>query len=87
MKILFMSIFGFGLLASAFSAANPSGTDEILFQSRQQTSNGSVRTLKGDVRIETRNVIIQADKATFNAETLKIQPAGHVHITLKQRYA
>jgi lipopolysaccharide assembly outer membrane protein LptD (OstA) len=85
MKMWIMSVLGFGLIASAFSAANPSRTDSILFQSLQETSTGAVKTLKGEVRIETRDVIIHADKATFNADTLDIQPVGHVHITLKPR--
>lgn len=85
MKYVFIGVLAFGFSASAVSSADTVGADAIVFQSLQQTSDGSVRTLEGNVRIETRDVIIRADKATFDADTLDIQPAGHVHITLKRQ--
>ena len=83
MKALLITVLAVGVSAAAFNSADKVGAHEIVFASLQQTSNGPVKTPEGAVRIETPNVIIRADKATFNAETLEIQPTGHVHITLK----
>ena len=57
----------------------------IVLSSLQQTINGPVRTLDGDVRIGTAIVIIRSDSATFRSDTLDIQPSGHVHILLKKK--
>ncbi len=84
MRFLVSAALTLGLTASAFRFADNFGAPEIRLQSRRQTSNGPVKTLQGNVRIETRNVIVQADKATFNTNTLDIRATGSVHITLKK---
>lgn len=85
MRLPLISVLALGFSVSVSSSADIVGPSEVIFQSLQQTSDGSLRTLEGDVRIETRDVIIRADKATYNADTFDIQPSGHVHITLKRQ--
>ncbi len=47
-------------------------------------ADNHVQTLDGEVRIETANVTIRADKAVVDQKTLDIQASGNVHITLKK---
>jgi lipopolysaccharide assembly outer membrane protein LptD (OstA) len=84
MKILLVATLTLGMSAAAFSFADTVGADKIRFEALNQTSNGPLRTLQDSVRIETSHIIIQADKATVNTDTLDIQPTGNVHIALKR---
>jgi hypothetical protein len=49
MKFVLISVLAFGFSASAVPSTDSIGADEIVFQSLQQRSEGSVRTLEGNV--------------------------------------
>lgn len=59
-------------------------SDEIWYSALMQTSDGNLKTLRGEARIETSSVIIQADQAILNVDKMDVQATGNVHITLKK---
>ena len=79
-----MSALIFVLTTPIMSSSEAFGVGEIRFFYKPQRGNGPIRTLEGEVRIETASVVIRADKAVFNAATLDIAAAGHVHVQPKK---
>jgi lipopolysaccharide assembly outer membrane protein LptD (OstA) len=69
---------------AAFSQADKISADEIRYSAISMHADNHVQTLDGEVRIETANVTIRADKAVVDQKTLDIQASGNVHITLKK---
>ena len=60
-------------------AAPPAGVP-VRIESRQQEKRGEVYLLTGDVRIEYKDFILTADKASYNGETGDAEADGHVRL-------
>jgi LPS-assembly protein len=60
-------------------AAPPSGVP-VRIEARQQEKHGDVFLLTGDVRIEYKDYILTADKASYNQETGDAEADGHVRL-------
>lgn len=84
MKLIFSAALFLSLAAPGFSVTDTVPVGEVWYSSVSQDSDGPLRRLEGQVRIETANVVIQADKAVYNVQTSDIQASGDVHITLKE---
>ena len=54
--------------------------DEIWYHSVHQDSNGEVKTLRGDAKLETSDFSISADQITFNSDTNWAHAQGHVFL-------
>lgn len=84
MKFFIAGALMFGLTVSAFSRADTIGAGEISFHARSIAADGAMKILQGDVQIETSTIVIQAQRAVYNANTRDIDATGNVHITLKK---
>jgi lipopolysaccharide export system protein LptA len=71
------------LVAVLAFAQEPIRHGEIFVDADQQQTDGRVRHLTGNVKIETDAMVLLADSADFNADTGYIAPHGDVHIKLK----
>lgn len=69
---------------TAFSQGDSLKPGEIRFFSQFQAADGNSKVLRGNVMIETPNVVIRADSAVYNAQTGDIRASGNVRINLKQ---
>src|SRR3984957_69703 len=59
--------------------APPAGVP-VRIESRQQEKRGEVYLLTGDVRIEYKDYVLTADKASYNGETGDAEADGHVQV-------
>jgi LPS-assembly protein len=60
-------------------AAPPAGVP-VRIESKQQEKHGDVYLLTGDVRIEYKDFVLNADKASYNGETGDAEADGHVRL-------
>jgi LPS-assembly protein len=60
-------------------AAPPSGVP-VRVEAKQQEKHGDVFLLTGDVRIEYKDFVLTADKASYNQETGDAEADGHVRL-------
>jgi LPS-assembly protein len=60
-------------------ATPPTGVPARL-EARQQEKHGSLYTLTGDVRIDYKDYILTADKASYDSETGDAEATGHVRL-------
>jgi LPS-assembly protein len=60
-------------------AAPPAGVP-VRIESKQQEKRGDVYLLTGDVRIEYKDFVLNADKASYNGETGDAEADGHVRL-------
>ena len=60
-------------------AAPPAGVP-VRIESKQQEKRGEVYLLTGDVRIEYKDFVLTADKASYNGETGDAEADGHVRL-------
>lgn len=60
--------------------ANIPAEDEIRFESINEDSNGSMRLLHKNARIETSDMVISADEIQYNSDTDWAYAQGHVHL-------
>jgi lipopolysaccharide assembly outer membrane protein LptD (OstA) len=84
MKLAVSSLILLGFAGAGFSRADKVPADEIQMSAVSQTSDGHLRTLQGQVRIETSSVTIRADKAVVDTDSMDVEATGNVHITLKK---
>jgi LPS-assembly protein len=59
--------------------APPAGVP-VRIESRQQEKRGELYLLTGDVRIEYKDYVLTADKASYNGETGDAEADGHVRV-------
>jgi LPS-assembly protein len=60
-------------------AAPPAGVP-VRLEAKQQEKRGEVYLLTGDVRIEYKDYVLTADKASYNGETGDAEADGHVRL-------
>ncbi len=63
--------------------APPAGVP-VVFRANQQEKHGDVFTLTGDVRIEYKDYVLTADRASFNRLTSDAEADGHVRLEGKR---
>jgi LPS-assembly protein len=70
------------LSGSAQSPTKPDSppADEIWYHSVTQDSNGEIRLLHGDAKLETNDFSLSADEIQFNSDTNWVHAQGHVHL-------
>jgi len=66
-------------------AQTPVGRDEISISADSQVVDGAVRHLSGHVVIETDGMVLKADQADFNVDTLEITASGHAQVKLHRQ--
>lgn len=84
MKLLIAIALMLGLTASGVTRGDSLAADEISLTARSIDSEGNLKTLRGNVRVETSTVIVRADQATYNTSTRDLEAAGNVRITFKK---
>ncbi len=83
MKLAISALLPLSLACVSFGQSDKIPADEVRFSSISQTNDGHVLRLQGQVRIETANVIIQADEALYDTDAKDVKPAGHAHISFR----
>ena len=66
-------------------AQTPVGPDEVVITADSQVAEGPLRHLSGHVVIETDKMLLKADQADYNEDTLEITAHGHATVKLKKR--
>src|ERR1700751_2131444 len=54
--------------------------DEIWYHSIHEDSNGEIRLLRGDAKLETSEFALSADEIRYNSDTNWTHAQGHVHL-------
>ena len=82
---LLLCLFIVVLSSSAGQAQAPAKADippqdEIWYHSVTQDSNGDIKLLHGDAKLETSDFTLTADEIQFNSDTNWAHAQGHVHL-------
>ena len=57
--------------------------DQVLIDANSMESDGTIRHLRGNVKIETDSIVLRADTADYNEHTGEIEAQGKVLVKLK----
>lgn len=61
-------------------AQAPVGHDEVSIAADSQVVDGAVSHLSGHIEIETNGMLLKADRAYFDEDTLKITARGYAQL-------